>query len=162
MTGVREKEDACTVPEYHSTYYLIKRKIYLTMKKFSNQQLSLVITLSTTNGTNWLYRPLDLMQCEGNGLFILFMGFSRQEYWSGLPFPSPVDHILSECSTMTCPSWVALNSMVLSFIELDKALGHVISLVSFLCLVVCDSVTVLWTVGKGKNIWHWKMNTPGR
>ena len=28
-------------------------------------------------------------------LFILFMGFSGQEYWSGLPFPSPVDHILS-------------------------------------------------------------------
>ena len=28
-------------------------------------------------------------------LFILFMGFSRQEYWSGLPFLSPVDHILS-------------------------------------------------------------------
>ena len=28
--------------------------------------------------------------------FILFMGFSRQEYWSGLPFPSPVDHVLSE------------------------------------------------------------------
>ena len=25
-------------------------------------------------------------------LFILFMGFSRQEYWRGLPFPSPVDH----------------------------------------------------------------------
>ena len=23
------------------------------------------------------------------------MGFSRQEYWSGLPFPSPVDHILN-------------------------------------------------------------------
>ena len=29
-------------------------------------------------------------------LFILSMGFSRQEYWSGLPFPSPVAHILSE------------------------------------------------------------------
>ena len=29
-------------------------------------------------------------------LFILSMGFSRQKYWSGLPFPSPVDHILSE------------------------------------------------------------------
>ena len=26
-------------------------------------------------------------------IFILFMGFSRQEYWSGLPFPSPIDHI---------------------------------------------------------------------
>ena len=33
------------------------------------------------------------------------MAFSRQEYWSGLPFPSPVDHVLSELSTMTCPSW---------------------------------------------------------
>ena len=29
-------------------------------------------------------------------LFILFMGFSLQEYWSGLPFPSPGDHILSD------------------------------------------------------------------
>ena len=38
-------------------------------------------------------------------LFILFIGFSGQEYWSGLPFPSPVDHILSDLSTMTHPSW---------------------------------------------------------
>ena len=34
-------------------------------------------------------------------LFILFMGFSRQEYWSGFPFPSPVDHILSECVVLS-------------------------------------------------------------
>ena len=44
-------------------------------------------------------------------LFILFMGFSRQEYWSGLPFPSPADHILSDFSTMTCLSWVAPHGM---------------------------------------------------
>ena len=25
----------------------------------------------------------------------LSLGFSRQEHWSGLPFPSPVDHVLS-------------------------------------------------------------------
>ena len=30
-------------------------------------------------------------------LVILFMGFSRQEYSSGLPFPSPGDHVLSAC-----------------------------------------------------------------
>ena len=24
------------------------------------------------------------------------MGFSRQEYWSGLPFPSPLDYLLTE------------------------------------------------------------------
>ena len=67
-------------------------------------------------------------------LSILFMGFSRQEYWSGLPFPSPVNHILSELSTMNHPSWVAPHSMAHSFIELDKAVVHVISLVSFLWL----------------------------
>ena len=54
-------------------------------------------------------------------LFMLFMGFSRQEYWSGLPFFSPAGLFLSELSTMTHSSWVALRGMVHSFIELDKA-----------------------------------------
>ena len=67
-------------------------------------------------------------------LFMLFMWFSRQEYWSGLPFPSSVDHILSELSIMTCSSWLALHSIVHSFIVLNKAVVHVISLVSFLWL----------------------------
>ena len=31
-------------------------------------------------------------------LFILFMGFSRKECWSGSPFSSPVDQVLSELS----------------------------------------------------------------
>ena len=67
-------------------------------------------------------------------LFILFMGFSSQEYWSGLPFPSLVDHVLSELSTMTHLTWVALHNIAHSFIELDKAVIHVISFVSFLWL----------------------------
>ena len=67
-------------------------------------------------------------------LFILFMGFSRQEGSQGLPLPSPVNHVSSELSTMTCPSWMALHGMANSFIELDKAVVHVISLVSFLWL----------------------------
>ena len=66
--------------------------------------------------------------------FCLFMGLSRQEYWNGLPLPSPVDHILSELSTMTHLSWVALHGMAHSFFELDKAVVHVVSLISFLWL----------------------------
>ena len=66
-------------------------------------------------------------------LFILFMGFSRQEYWSGLAFPSPVDHILSDLSTISRPSW-AVPQAWLSFIELNKAVVRVIRLTSFLCL----------------------------
>ena len=44
-------------------------------------------------------------------LFIQFMGFSRQEYWSGLLFAFPVDCIYSELSTMTHPSWVDLHGI---------------------------------------------------
>ena len=57
--------------------------------------------------------------------FSYFSRDSQEEYWSGLPFPSPVDHGLSELSTMTCPSWVALHGMAHSFTELDKAVVHV-------------------------------------
>ena len=54
----------------------------------------------------------------------LSMGFFRQEYWSGLPFPSQADLVLSELFSMTCPSWVALLSMAHSFIELPKPFHH--------------------------------------
>ena len=67
-------------------------------------------------------------------LFTLLMALSRQEYWSGLPFPSPAYHVLSELSTMIRTSWVALHGMTHSFIELDKAIVHVIRLISFLWL----------------------------
>ena len=67
-------------------------------------------------------------------LLILFMGFSRQENWSSLPFPSPVDQVLSELSTMTHLFWVALQGMAHGFMKLDKAVVHLISLVSFLWL----------------------------
>ena len=45
------------------------------------------------------------------------MGFSRQEYWSGLPFPPPVDHILSSlwpacmASRIASPSYTSLFAM---------------------------------------------------
>ena len=47
------------------------------------------------------------------------MGILRQKYRSSLPFPFPVGHILSELSTMTHPSWVALHDMAHSSIESD-------------------------------------------
>ena len=47
-------------------------------------------------------------------------GVLRARILKWLPFPSPVEHILSALSTMTHPSWVAPRAW-LSFIELDKA-----------------------------------------
>ena len=51
-----------------------------------------------------------------------------------------------ELSTMTCLSWVAIHSMAHSFIEFDKAVVHVIRLVSFLWLwlsvcLPCDALS---------------------
>ena len=87
----------------------------------SHPQMGIVFVLAPSLHSFWSYFSIDLQQHiwaptnPGSSpfsilsfcLFILFMGFSRQGYWSGLPFPSPVDHILSDLSTMTCPSWVA-------------------------------------------------------
>ena len=40
-------------------------------------------------------------------LFIVSVGFLRQECWSELTLLPPMDHNLSELSTMAHPSWVA-------------------------------------------------------
>ena len=74
-------------------------------------------------------------------LFILLMGFSRQEYWSGL-------HSLLQWTTFcqVSPPWPVLlvwpHTEWLSFIELDKTVVHVIRLASFLWLWF--SVSALW------------------
>ena len=98
---------------------------------FLSEVISPLISRSIL-GTYW---PGEfIFQCPIFCRFILFMGFSRQEYWNGSPFPSPVDHILSELFTITQTSWVALHGMAHSFTKLDKGVVHVIRLVSFLWL----------------------------
>ena len=116
---------------------------------FSLQHQTLLLSpVSSTTGHCFLFGPISLFFLElflhsspvaywaptdlGSSLFsvissclILFLGFSRQEYWSRLLFPSTMDHILSELSIMSHPSWVALHGMPHDFIELDKAVERV-------------------------------------
>ena len=56
--------------------------------------------------------------------FIQFIRFSQKIYWGDLPFPPPVNYVLSELSAITHPSWVVLQSMAHNFIELCKHLHH--------------------------------------
>ena len=51
------------------------------------------------------------------------MGFSRQEYWSGVPLPSPF-HVLAIVNNAT----VNIYSSVFSFREIPEFLGHVVVL----------------------------------
>ena len=52
--------------------------------------------------------------------------------WFAIPFS--VGYILSELTTMAIPSWETLHGMAHSFIELEKAVINMISLISFLWL----------------------------
>ena len=76
-------------------------------------------------------------------LFILFMGFSKQEYWSGL-------HSLLQWTTFcqTSPPWPTClgwpHTAWFSFTELDKAVVGVIRLTSF-----------LWLWGAAAAPWTW-------
>ena len=107
-------------------------------------------------------------------LFILFMGFSRKllkwfaiRFSSGPRFVRTLHH--------PCLSWVTLHSMAHSFIELDKAVIHVISLVSFLwlwfsfCLqsfqgknseVVCHSLLQWTTFCHNSPLWSIHLGWP--
>ena len=71
------------------------------------------------------------------------MGFSWQEDWSGLPFTPSVDHILSELSTETCPSWVALHGMAYSLNELHKPLRHDRNVVSEAVMILMTDSDIL-------------------
>ena len=73
--------------------------------------LSGVISPLISSSILCTYRPGEFLFQYSFCLFMLVMGFSRQEHWNGLPFPSPVDPILSDLSTMTRPSWVAPHGM---------------------------------------------------
>ena len=77
-------------------------------------------------------------------LFVLFMGFSGQECWSGLSPPSPVDLVLSYLSAITQLSCVVLYGMVQSFIELYKAT----------ILVGASILSALWWMGVHASWWE--------
>ena len=86
-------------------------------------------------GGAWWARVHGVAKCRtGLSEFtsLHFMWFSRQQYWSVLPFSSLVGLVLSELFTMTHQSLVALHGRIDSFTELDKAVVHVIRLFSFL------------------------------
>ena len=75
-----------------------------------------------------------LFQCPIFFPFHAVHGVLKARILKWFAIPSPVDHVLSELYTMTRLSWVALQGMAHSFIELDKAVVHVIKSISFLWL----------------------------
>ena len=88
---------------------------------------------------HWKYPHFNLVLCPN---FYTIHGVLKARILKWFAIPSPVDHILSDLSTMTRPSWVTPRAW-LSFVELDKA----VILVWLDRLVFCDygfSASALW------------------
>ena len=81
------------------------------------------------------------------------MLISRQEHWSGLPFPSPMDHTLSDLSIMTLPTWEAPQGLASFHWVRQGCSSSVIRLIRFLwfwfqcvCPLMpsCDTYHLTW------------------
>ena len=86
--------------------------------------------------------------------FILFVGFSWQEYWSGLPFPSPVEHILSELSTTQSRRFWCTKGPGWQFVKVRKGDG---SGARFLILISTLSLSGYVNLGKLLNLSGFKI-----
>ena len=87
---------------------------------------------SSILGTYWSRE--FIFQCPIFLPFHTVHGVLKARILKWFAIPISMDHILSELSTKTCPSWVVLHGLAHSFIELDKTVVHVIRLLSFLWL----------------------------
>ena len=75
----------------------------------------------------------------------LSLGFSRQEYWSGLPFPSPILFFLGvKFMSITCSfafrNWIDFSKFSTASYRIERAHFHFYSTVMFswMCLVIPD------------------------
>ena len=57
--------------------------------------------------------------------FHIFHGILKAKILKWFAIPSPVEHVLSELSTMTHSFWVDIHSMAHGFSKLDKAVAQV-------------------------------------
>ena len=96
-------------------YKQISHRFFVVYMKYS---FGYVSSLSCV----WLCNPVDCSM-TGFPVHLIFLLFHTVHgvlkaiilKWFAIPFSS----VLSELSTMTCPSWVAIHGMAHSFIELD-------------------------------------------
>ena len=80
--------------------------------------LSAIISPLFSSSILGTYQPGELIfQFPSLLPFHTVHGVLKARVLKCLPLPSPVDHVLSELSTMTRPSWVALHGMAYSFLS---------------------------------------------
>ena len=108
------------IPASYAVLFFIASDFTFTTRHIHNWvSVPLWFRLFSISGAISLLFPSSILDTYQPGGFIfqshIFLPFhtvpgvlkARTLKW--LAIPSPVDHVLSELSTMTCPSWVALH-----------------------------------------------------
>ena len=91
------------------------------------------ISLLLSSSILGTYQPGEfLFQCPIFLPFHTVHGVLKARMLKWFALLSPAVHIFSKLCTVTHPSWVTLQDMAHSFVQLDKAVVHVFCLVSFL------------------------------
>ena len=70
------------------------------------------------------------------------MGFSWQEHWSGLPFPPPVEHVLSD--------WLRSNQSILKEINSEYSLKGLMLKLQYFVLLIWRADSLIKTLMLGK------------
>ena len=90
--------------------YLLTSYFFIPVP-YDEKGISVVLALEGLLFPVVYWTPTDLGGSSSGvicfNLLILFMGFSRQEYWNDLPFPSPVGHICQNSAPWPIhPGWI--------------------------------------------------------
>ena len=113
----------------------------------SVSSLFLELFLHSSSVAYWA--PINLGSSSFTVIFFAFSYSSWGSQGKNTEVVCHVDHVLSELSTMTCPSCVALHDVAHSFFELDKTVIH---LISWLIFCDCGFQSVCPLVAKNKRI----------
>ena len=82
-------------------------------------------------------------------LYMLFLGFSRQEYRSGLPFPSSVDHILSELASTSLKSGSVILPALFFYLKMALAIFFF-----FLLLLFHTNLRTVFSISIKNSHWN--------
>ena len=91
---------------YAGLFFTVSDFTFTPRHIHNRASLLLWLSLFILSGASSLFFPSSILNTYWLGgssfsaisfcIFSLFVGSSRQKYWCALPFPSPVDHVLSD------------------------------------------------------------------
>ena len=156
MTAIEQQKHRSNIPGSYAVLFFIP--LDFTTSHIHNWVLfplwsSCLVVSGAISNCPWCFCSslLDTFRPGGWGAHLLVSylfdfsycsWFSRQEYWSRLPFPPPVDHIFSKLFTMTCLSWWPCTAWLIALLSYTSPF----------------TMTSLWSMKGNPSYYHYKLS----